>query len=139
MREINNRQMCKYLIFLQVTQSALLETPESEERPNSLDSSWAWSSSSFSPRSSASMASSSPSISTQNKSLFVVGKKKNEIQSLDPLSSFFNSKNRRIVYINIGQEHNNSWFAIIFPVLCPFTFPQRIWLRTIFLLVICSY
>ncbi len=61
------------LFSLQATQSALWVTPESGELPNSLDSSSAWSSSSFSPRSSVSTASSWPSISTQNNRLLFSG------------------------------------------------------------------
>ena len=68
-------------VFFQATQSALSATPVSEELPNSLGSSSAWSSSSFLPRSLVSTASSWPSISTQNKLLVVVHKTKSKRKS----------------------------------------------------------
>ena len=52
-----------------------------------------------------------------------------KIKSLSLLSIFFNPKNRRIIDIKHWPRAQQQ---LIFPVSCSFTFPQRIWLRTIF-------
>ncbi len=90
----------RLLFTLKAMQSALSVTPESVALPNSLDSSSAWSSSSFSPRSLVSTASSSPSISTQNNCL-LLKKKLESSQSFSSFLSFFHSKQFQI-------RHNES-------------------------------